>query len=91
MNCQRHNVHNAVKQSGLDKCDWLPENMHFHTVEVQELVNINSQTGAFEVRGASCLILTGDDTSEGRKVTVKIHYDTTTGVYTVISHETEEL
>lgn len=82
---------------GVNNSDWLDLNgklrsdASFDRVEIDELISVNPQTGNLEPKGTSCLILTGEDTSNGLKVTVKIHYDTTTGIYTVIPHETEEL
>lgn len=91
MNCQRHNVNKVLEQARLNKDNWIPRGINFNEVNIHELVRMNPVTGHLEPRGISCILLTGTDSLDGVKVTCRIHYDTSTGVYTVLSHETEEV
>ena len=63
----------------------------FNKVAISELVTMDPITGEFKPKGTSCIILTGEDISEGIMVTCKIHYDIKSGVYTVLSHRMEQL
>lgn len=74
------------------KCNnWLSSDVKFNKVAISELVTMDPITGEFKPKGTSCIILTGEDTSEGMMVTCKIHYDIKSGVYTVLSHKMEQL
>ena len=65
------------------------EGVKFSEVKVDELVKLNLETGELEPTCRGYLLLTGEESQDGVKVTVKVHYDISTNEYTVISHDME--
>lgn len=71
----------------INVCNWLPFDFKVDEVVVDQLVRKNPITGDLQPVGSAALIFRGGDIRGGVSVILMMHYDKTTGNYTVVNYE----